>query len=501
MMNDRMKNLCFCISVTLLAQGIAWADSPGLRSIDTGYTISKVRTAQWEGKTFIVASSYEGTVLALTEDGSQRWENRLSGFMNHDLWCEDINANAGDEVLVANADGTVYCLSSTGEQLWQFKPNDGGHLPPMYAVCVIHDTDGTPYVVCGGFDKNLYYLDATGQVVKILESSTYSKERPWGDEKWVGYGHTTNFIRKIPQPNGSERLAVLGTMNHMQSRGSIYQFEPLADQPISIHKVLAPDSIGDFRVCDPDGDGKYEVLLGTSALSAQGAVRFDPDTGEFLQYPLSRIGKNGYRVTQLETIPEGDSFQYVMICGTHIVLRESLDPDEDARQEKIACQYAFNDLWKDPASGKLLLASSQSGGSCVHIIDPAVPAWKAAFAGLEPPGKIATLIANTDAVWTQLSSFTPPTWERKPLPVYLTAADESHPVAQAIIAKYDSPVFLNRVGMDKESVDWRYAAETQLDNEKYREKRDGRMKYVLTQQEVLDHAIPEYNGHPGSTLR
>jgi len=43
----------------------AWA-APGVASIDTGYTISKVRTALRDGASYIVASSYEGTVLGIS---------------------------------------------------------------------------------------------------------------------------------------------------------------------------------------------------------------------------------------------------------------------------------------------------------------------------------------------------------------------------------------------------------------------------------------------------
>ena len=70
-----------------------------LFSIETGYTISKVRTAQNNKETYVVASTYEGTVLGVSYDGEVLWKNELSGFMNHDVWCEDINTDGIDEVL------------------------------------------------------------------------------------------------------------------------------------------------------------------------------------------------------------------------------------------------------------------------------------------------------------------------------------------------------------------------------------------------------------------
>lgn len=131
--------------------GVADAESSGVQSVDTGYTISKVRTALRHGNSYIVASSYEGTLLGMDYGGTILWKNTLSGFMNHDLWCEDITGDGIAEVLAANADGSVYCLNGTGKLLWKFKPNDA----PMNAVCVVQK-DNTVYVVCGGYDKSYY---------------------------------------------------------------------------------------------------------------------------------------------------------------------------------------------------------------------------------------------------------------------------------------------------------------------------------------------------------
>jgi hypothetical protein len=470
-----------------------------LTSCDTGYTIQKVRTAQRSAETFIVGSSYEGALLAMDYDGTLLWTNELSGTMNHDLWCGDITGDDTDEILAASADGSVYCLNADGVSLWQFKPNEGGHLPPMYAVCIIH-SNSTPYVVCGGYDKNIYYLDSTGTLIKTIESSTYSQERPWGDDDRAraGYAHNANFLRPIPQSDGSEILALQGTCNHMQARGSIYQFEPLADLPFqtnAIGNTDSPDMIGEFRAADPDGDGVYEILMGTSGLGDQGGIRFDPVSGTYQPYPLTAIGDAGYRVTQTEAISDRGTNTYFMICGTHIVLRPSLDTNVTATVEKIAGTYAYNDMWKDD-SGRILLASAQSGGSAIHIIDPAHPDWKTDFANLNPPGKIQTILANTESVWTQLETFTKPAWERDPVSVTLTSANNTHPVATNIMAHYDSPVFLGYTFSShvQDPLDWDRST-VLSNNPVYRDKRDGRKIYDWTQSQVLSDITPEVNSY------
>ena len=76
-------------------------------SIETGFTILKVRTAQKDNQSYIVASSYEGTLLGVSYDGKTLWKNELSGFLNHDIYIRDIDNDGNDEILAANADGTI----------------------------------------------------------------------------------------------------------------------------------------------------------------------------------------------------------------------------------------------------------------------------------------------------------------------------------------------------------------------------------------------------------
>mgnify|MGYP000577888267 CR=1 FL=1 len=83
-------------------------------SLNTGLTILKVRTAISKGNSFIVANSYEGTLLGVSNSGKILWKNALSGFMNHDVWVRDLDNDGSDEILTANADGSTvnetYCL-------------------------------------------------------------------------------------------------------------------------------------------------------------------------------------------------------------------------------------------------------------------------------------------------------------------------------------------------------------------------------------------------------
>ncbi|MCW2119044.1 PQQ-binding-like beta-propeller repeat protein [Flavobacterium sp. 7A] len=468
----------------------------GVMSIETGYTITKVRTAVSKKDSFIVASSYEGTVMGISYDGKILWKNALSGFMNQDIWCQDLTADGKDEILVANADGTLYCLNSDGKILWQFKKDD----TPMYAVCVIKK-DNQPYVVCGGFDKSIYYLNAAGKQIKELKSSTYSQEKNFGKSEGTpppNGTHTPNFIRVIPQADGTEVLAIIGTNNSMSSSGSMYLFRALEDLPFRKDKITIPRPVGECRIIDMNEDGKKEILLGNSAHTNDASFGiYNPETGKTNSIKIKGI-PTGYLVVQGEKIGMGKNAQYFILAADRIFLvNQNLDIK---KAEMLVSKHSFNDMWKDPTTGKIILASSQSGGSCIHIINTDEPSWKKEYEKLNPTGKIATILKNRELLGEQVKKFKPLAWERKPEPVYFMSESFKTPIAKSVSdnikSNYSSPVFLSSKHMTNVQSPESWKRDT-ISNASYRDKRDRRKKYTLTQDEVLSIFAKEYENSPG----
>ncbi len=78
------------ILASLLTLVVAQAYCEPIKSIETPYTISKVATAHIDKSEYIIASSYDGTLLCYTFGGELLWKNKLSGYFNHDIYCDDI---------------------------------------------------------------------------------------------------------------------------------------------------------------------------------------------------------------------------------------------------------------------------------------------------------------------------------------------------------------------------------------------------------------------------
>ncbi|MDO6760960.1 PQQ-binding-like beta-propeller repeat protein [Tamlana sp. 2_MG-2023] len=473
-----------------------------LYSIDTKYTITKVRTGKTKKETILLASSYEGTVLGISFDGEILWKNPLSGFMNHDLWAGDINNDGVDEIFAANADGSVYCLSNKGKLLWQFKQNNA----PMYSVTVIKK-DHKAYVVCGGYDNSFYYVTSEGKLVSEVASKTYSIEKPFGKAKHKVLPpkglHVTNFIRPAKK-EGKDILVVHGVQNSMNGNGSVYFFNPLEMMPFETISVKKKGPYGDVRVVDADADGNSEVLLGRVGARAKGngVIIIDTKTSEQSYLDINKVkdkslNRGMYRVMQPEVIINNGKPAYMVLLGSNIVIS---DVDSNIADANVApTRFSFNDMFKDPNSNKLILASAQSGGSSIHIIDFNKNSWKKEFEKLDPPGKIQTIIANTKEIRKNLKNFKKPTYQYESAKVYFMTESRKDKSAAAVInsieARYDNPIFLNGGNFDKEN--WDRSA---MPSEIYKNKRDGRMKYNLTQDEVLEIITKKHNQSYGKGI-
>ncbi len=463
--------------------------SKSLYSIETGHTIHKVRTANFNNEAHIIASSYDGIVMAVAFDGGVLWKNKLSGFMVHDMWCTDITGDDIDEILVANADGTIYCLDNKGKTMWEYQKNE----VPMYAVTVVQK-NGIPYVVCGSLDLNVYYLNASGVLEKELKSSSYSQEKTWGSTSAKDFVHYANFLRPIKKDDTNDILVMHASNNPSQDRGAIYLFDALADNPIRRIETSSTSPIGELRVSDFDGDGTKEILLGTSShQNNSGFTRLNlkDDTQEV--YELKKLGF-GYSVVQPEVITDVNTEKYMFLVGNQmLLLGTNLDKDSE---QKITTKYSYYDMWKQPGTSKIVLASCQSGGSQIHVMNTAVSGWKGAYKSLIPKGKIQKILENTAKIRTNLESYLKPVDQREARDVYFMTESTSNGVAKTtadnIRSNFNTPMFLGGSHMGQ-AEDWDRSS---LGNTKYENRRDGRRNYNLSQQGAIDHITKWYDETP-----
>lgn len=475
-----------------------------IKSIDTEVnTVMKVRVAKQGTDNVIIGSDYNGVVLATDYNGKILWRTKIAaGTMNHDLWCADIDGDKKQEIFVANANGSITCLDINGQKKWTFTPYKSAHLTPMYSVCVVKH-DKKPYVVCSDLSTNCYYLDAlTGKLVQTLSSRDYSKAKVFKLDKKYNSLHIANFLRPIPLDNGNDLLLIHGSNNHMQSSGEFYVMEPLTNKVLStvIKPLKQKGTMGDVRVADPDGDGTYEVLFGSSVLKGNefGKIEFTDNytKAKLYSYPIPQksVGDVAYRVNQPFILNKKNGYEYGVLSSNAIVFFSS-DVKSRQVQENLKTTFAYNDVCQDD-KGNIILASCQDGGSCIHLINTKKSSWKYDYENLMPQGNIKRIMDYTRVVRKELKQFDKPAWQRDP--VYVIGFEgNNEPIASKLdksksLALFGAP--WNR-GHNQEP-SWRLPL---YENNRYLKSRDRRNKYDRTADEIVDYFTPSYDGVKGIT--
>ena len=473
-----------------------------ISSIDTKVnTVMKVRVAKQGNDNIIIGSDYNGVVLASDYSGNILWRTDVgNGTMNHDLWCDDIDADGKQEVFAANANGSIVCLDLKGNIRWTFTPYDGVHRTPMYSVCVVK-SNNKPYVVCGDFSTDCYYLDAlTGKLVQKLPSKNYSKAKVFKIDKKYNFQHIANFLRPIPLDKGNDLLLMHGSNNHMQSSGEFYVIEPLKNKVLShvVKPLKQRGTIGDVRVVDPDGDGTYEVIFGSSVLNGNefGRIEFSNSYTEakLFSYPIQQknVGKVSYRVNQPFILYENSGYDYGVLSSNAMVFFSSEGYSKQVK-DKLLTTFAYNDMWQDD-KGNIILASCQDGGSCIHIINTGKSSWKYDYEELMPQGNIQRIMDYTKLIRKNLKNFKKPDWLREP--VCVTGFEGTK---DPIFQELDDSKSLVLLGSPwnrghNQEPSWRLPL---YEGNRYLNSRDRRNKYDRSAKEIVDYFTPSYDGVKG----
>ncbi|WP_139263234.1 PQQ-binding-like beta-propeller repeat protein [Flammeovirga pacifica] len=460
-----------------------------LYSIETGKTILLVRVAKVVDQSYIVASDYNGMLMGIDYNGQIKWKNELSGFVNHDVWCEDITGDGHEEILVANADGTLYCVDSSGELLWTYKHSE----VPLFSVTVVHN-NREPYVVVGGFELSTLYLDKNGELVKEIKNTSYSVEKAWGSgDIPQGRKHVNNFIRKFYDANGNEKLAIQGAHNGNSADGTLYLFNPFEEQPYQIIDPKLRKPVGGLNIVNVEGSIK--VMMGTStAINDSQLMVYDIDNETYSEIFFPDFGREidrfGYRIVTPDLITYNNKSTYLSMFGSRLFLF-SKDYWSNGEYKILANKYAYNDMWQDKQKNTLLLASTQSGGTCIHVIDLSDDKWVEDFEQFTPPGNMEKILSASQKIKTQVEAFQKPEYERTPLEVFFLSESKdeiTQPYFEKMNANNYGTQFFANVHMPRiENWD-----RSEMENDFYKNKRDGRKNYSLTQQEVLDILVPNY---------
>jgi len=210
-----------------------------------------------DGKIEILASSKDGRVCALSEDGQRKWERVIgSKAIVNTLTVINPPDSLSSRIIVGTQDGKIYILCEDGKTIdtngktYTFDPITGiAHDQEKEKKAYWQSYDYGIRHVAFNYSPNAFIIVGTDDY--WIRTFNYSTQK----EEW--YFHTDDWIRSVTSYdiNGDGKLeTIVGSgskrLDILDSTGACHLSQ---DMPGRIETIL---------VNDVDGDGEVEILLG-----------------------------------------------------------------------------------------------------------------------------------------------------------------------------------------------------------------------------------------------
>lgn len=383
-------------SAAMLSSGATGFAQPAIEVVPVGCNAFHVASANVIGdeREEIICACYDGAITAVSADENRiLWRHDTRAFP-YDLAAEDIDGDGRAEVLVASADGRLYVIDGEGALLWSFESP-----APLYQVAVARLKDETR-ILTGGVDRQLYQLDIRGRKLIATPFKRALRHIRTGDLTGDGVDESVvGFLDGVLLAHRPSSMEQLWRVN----------LQPISISSFSIWRPYA------VRLADLDGDGRSEVLLGSSYLNHSGIRVLAPDGSLLWDAPEGfelRDGSLGAHSSPVPVKLAGlPGKQLVVVSGRRLfVVRADgkvLQVGESPQGFTNICTVSNG---KTP---EVVLASSPNGDDQVYRVRLDRP-WQQAMPRMQREGVMARVGENIVRVHQQIREYrgTPPTTER-----------------------------------------------------------------------------------------
>ncbi|MHB8902156.1 MAG: outer membrane protein assembly factor BamB family protein, partial [Thermoguttaceae bacterium] len=364
-----------------------------------GHTIYHLGSAALSGgQRGIVAAAYDGAVLCYTPQGKQLWIARFGNDFPYDLCVADIDGDPQDEALVATAGGELLAIDDDGSLLWSFN-----RTAPLFQVAAARQADGTPIILTGGVDQELYALSSQGELRGSLKTEHCIRHIRTGDFRGDGRDGVAVATASTGL-NGKLTLMVVDPTNldvrwKQEHRG--------AQVPNSGRRFFS------MLIVDVDKDRHDDILLSSGWGENGRIVAYDGQGKQVFTENDRRIPNIPYRMNLLRHVTLPDD-EFVLGHFGNVLIVYELD---GSCREVLTGPYSLADSTYDPVLRTCFLGSSVSGGDGIYALRLDRPNWRETFKSLQAVGTLAEIEKNVATLERQIAAFHPPAYQPPPRPV------------------------------------------------------------------------------------
>lgn len=363
--------------------------------VTDGNAIRHTVTGNINEQSVIFIGELDGSLSAYTLEGKKLWRNVTNEpAVLFEIEAIDVNKDGNDDVLVANANGSIYCYDSSGILLWQFTSD---HKVRFSEVAVVKN-NGNIQIFAGGNDYTLYELDTNGKLV--------SKTKIDGVVRKIQRGNFLDATREdlflMTYSHDKFRWEFLGFLN-AESK-TIIKSITYKDKRF---KNLGKAMVTDIAVADINRDGKDDVLFFSDNKFKPYFIALDYNFDVLAEYNGNKKQVQRYAHSQGAFLPSSNEIMF-QHGGLLLVLdsQGKLVKSSGAKYGKIV----YSDFTFEPKSNKLIAGGTVDGGNTVRFFDlNKVNWWQEKH---EKEGRMLEVEENLKELYEQALQFKMPSYQK-----------------------------------------------------------------------------------------
>lgn len=353
-------------------------------------------TALVNGETVLYIGELDGSLSSYTLDGKKLWREATDNpAVLFEIEAADINNDGNDDLLAANANGTIYCYDSSGKLLWKFTSD---HKVRFSEIAVVKNNQKVQ-VFAGGNDYTLYELDAKGKLV--------SKTKIEGVIRKLEAGHFISDEKEdlflMTYEHDKFGWKFLGFLD----ANSIEVIKSVDDKEKHLKK-LTKAMITDIMIADINGDKKDDVLFFGDDKFKPLFMALDSDFNIIAEYQGNNKQTQRYAHSQGAFLQSRNEIMF-QHGGILLVLdnKGKLIKSSGERYGKMV----YSDFAFEPKSNQLIAAGTVDGGNVIRFFDLTKDKWFKTSHNKE--GRMLEVEKNIATLYEQTLNFKLPNYQTK----------------------------------------------------------------------------------------
>ncbi|TGV01866.1 PQQ-like beta-propeller repeat protein [Flavivirga rizhaonensis] len=337
----------------------------------------------------------DGGLSCYTMEGKRLWDYapEISAVL-FEIEAADIDNDGSDELLAANANGTIYCFNHLGELLWEFKPKNKVRFSE---VAVVKNNDKVQ-IFAGGNNYFLYELDIKGHIISKTPIEGVIRKIEGGN--FIDANTQSLFV--MTYAHDKFRWEFMGFLD--AETKAVIKRVSYTDRRL---KNLRRAMVTDISVNDINNDSKADILFFGDDKFKPLFIALNSDFDVLAEYLGNK--KQIQRYAHAQGVFLATRNEIMLQYGGILMVLDTKGNRIGTSGSKYG-RNVFSDFAFDPRSNQLVAAGSVDGGNNICFYDLEKPKWW--LTTHKKQGRMLEVEKNLDVLYQQILNFKLPAYQK-----------------------------------------------------------------------------------------